>query len=405
MEMLCYKYQKAGNLSFNMLRRGEVYFASVDDLNDANECRSRFIFKGSEELWQRLSYYILQHVCFSSDYFHSDRLESVRPILRLSDPIGTSLKEAAGKRDLGIESLSQIFREALERHFPDGSPDVNRGFVLHLVQIFIEKQLPRALYEEKYIASFSLSATNPTMWGHYADAERGFVVVYSTTDGSIHVHSPAHLFRGQRPSRKLKGVMELGIYKDEHLKLKEVTYGKRPPKVNAFHRLIHKFSYSEMEDYYDVPALIAGDAEEKQEDLIGLIKYSDWRYEKEIRAFLPVLGPVPPDARVLQVGISHIKGVIFGPRMSQRHKARILVCCYLMVKSNDLPTEKGPELQFFQARQTVNRFDFEILPVGILDKDYFGDSLPLKPMNRLDENVADRLRAAAELIAAPSRSE
>lgn len=403
--MFFYKYQKPENLAFNMLRRGEVYFASVDDLNDANECRPRFIFKGSEELWQRLAYYILLHACFSSDYFQPERLEAVRPILRLSDPIGTYLKKATGKRDLDIESLSQMFREALERYFPVGGQDVNRGFVLHLVQVFIEKQLPRDLYEEKYIASFSLNATNPTMWGHYADAERGFVVVYSTTDGSIHVHSPTHLLHGHRPSKKLEGVTELGIYKDEHLELKEVTYGKRPPKVNAFHRLIHKFFYSEMEDHYDVPALIAGDAEEKREDLIGFIKYSDWRYEKEIRAFFPAFGPVPLDARVLQVGLSHIKGVIFGSRMSQEHKARIVVCCYLMVKSNDFPTEKSPELQFFQARQSVNRFDFEILPVGILDKNYFGDHLPLKPMNRLDENVADRIRAAAELIATSSRSE
>ena len=399
MERLFFKYQKAGNLAFNMLRRGEVYFASVDDLNDANECRPIFIFKGSEELWQRLAYFILLHACLSSDSFQPERLEAVRPILRLSDPIGTSLKKAAGKKDLAIESLSQMFRDALERHLPEGSQEVNRGFVLHLVQIFIERQLPRALYEEKYIASFSLNATNPTMWGHYADAERGFVIVYSTTDGSVYVHSPTHLLHGQRSSKKLKGVTELGIYKDERLELKEVTYGKRPPKVNAFHRLIHKFSYSEMEDHYDVPLLIAGDAEEKREDLIGLIKYSDWRYEKEIRAFFPAFQPVPPDARVLQVGLSHIKGVIFGPRMSSEHKARIVVCCHLMVKSNNLPTEKDPELHFFQARQTVDLFDFEILPVGILDKHYFGDSIPLKLMDRLDEDAADRLRASAELIA------
>jgi hypothetical protein len=348
-----------------------------------------------------LAYYILQNACLSSDYFQPERLEAVKPILRLSDPIGTSLKKAAGKRDLAIESLSHMFREALERHLPEGSLEMNRDFVLHLVQIFIERQLQRALYEEKYIASFSLNATNPTMWGHYADAERGFVIVYSTIDGSVYVHSPTHLLHGQRPSKKLKGVTELGIYKDECLELKEVTYGKRPPKVNAFHRLIHKFSYSEMEDHYDVPLLIAGDAEEKREDLIGLIKYSDWRYEKEIRAFFPAFQPVPPDARVLQVGLSHIKGVIFGPRMSREHKARIVVCCHLMLESNNLPTENDPELQFFQARQTVDRFDFEILPVGILDKHYFGDSIPLKLMNRLDEDAADRLRARAELIAKP----
>ena len=76
---------------------------------------------------------------------------------------------------------------------------------------------------------------------------------------------------GYRLSKDFGGATEIGIYKDEHLKLKEVKYGRRPPKVNAFHRLIPKFHYSEMEDHYDVPLNIGADAQEKKEDLVGLV--------------------------------------------------------------------------------------------------------------------------------------
>jgi hypothetical protein len=78
--MLFYKYQKPENLDFSMLRQSEVYFASVGELNDANECRPRFILKGSEELWQRLAQFILKHACFGSDYFQLDKKNDIRQI-------------------------------------------------------------------------------------------------------------------------------------------------------------------------------------------------------------------------------------------------------------------------------------------------------------------------------------
>lgn len=400
--MIFYKYQRSDNLAFSMLRRGEIYFASPSELNDASECRPRFIFKGSEELWQRLAQYILLEACCSSDYFQPDRLDGVKPILNLSERIGTCLKIAAGNRDLGIESLREMFRDALEHHLPSDSPQINCGFYLHLVNIFIKQELPRVIAEDKYIASFSRNATNPTMWGHYADAERGFVIVYETTNDYIQVHSPINLLHGQRPSKNFEEVIEIGIYKDENLELKEVRYGRRPPKVNAFHRLIHKFLYSEMEYHYDVPDLVVGDAEAKEEGLVGLVKYSDWRYEKELRAFFPAIGTILPDARVLQVGLPNMKGVIFGPRMSCENKARTVLCCHLLVESRKQLSETQDEFQFFQARQTVDRFDYQILPVGILDEHYFARHIPLKPMQRLDGGTSERIRAAAASIAASS---
>ena len=402
--MLFYKYQRPDNLAFNMLRKGEIYFASIDELNDASECRSRFCFKGSEELWQRLADYIISHACFSSNYFHPDRLDSLKPILKLSDSIGAFLKKEAGNRDLGLEMLSVLFCNVLERFLPRESQEINPDFVLQLVRTFIENGLPHALEKASYIASFSRNATNATMWGHYADAERGFVIVYESVDGSIHVRSPINVLHGHRPSKNFDRVTEIGIYKDEHLKLREVKYGRRPPKVNAFHRLIPKFHYSEMEEHYDVPLNIGANAEEKKEGLVGLVKYSDWRYEKEIRAFFPNFETILPDARVLQVGLPNLKGVIFGPRMSSENKARIVLCCHLLVESYNQFSEIHKELHFFQARQTVDRFDFEILPVGNLDKHYSTRHLAVKPMKRLDQDAATRVQAAAAAIAASGTS-
>jgi hypothetical protein len=396
--MLFYKYQKAGNLDFSMLRQGEVYFASAGELNDANECRPRFILKGSEELWQRLAQYILEHACFGSDYFQLDKKDEIRQILDLSITIGRLLKKQAKNKDFGIESLGAAFRNALKSCGSEKLSPFLFRITEHLTTSFIQEELPRILLDEKYIASFALNATNPTMWGHYADAERGFVRVFGTDDDKVKVLSHINILRGTRPSKMGDGVTEIGSYKDERLELKRVQYGREIPKVNAFHRLIHRFSYTEEEDHYNVPLNLGGDAEQKKEHLIGLVKYSGWQYEKEVRAFFPAYDLLLPDVRTLRIGMENIKGLVFGPKMSLENRAGAVLSCHLMKQSRSSEIGTEYEFVFFEAQQAVDKFDFVIRPVGILSGQYFGRHLPLKPFPELDKTTIARLDAIAEQI-------
>jgi hypothetical protein len=397
--MLFYKYQKAGNLDFSMLRQGEVYFASAGELNDASECRPRFILKGSEELWQRLTQFILEHACFGSDYFQLDKKDEIHQILNLSVTIGRLLKKQAKNKDFGIESLGSAFRNALKSCGSEKLSPFLLHMTEHLTSNFIQEGLPQILLDEKYIASFALNATNPTMWGHYADAERGFVRVFGSEDGKVKVLSDINILRGTRPSKMgVADVTEIGIYKDEILALERVKYGKEVPKVNAFHRLIHRFSYTEAEDHYDVPLNLGGDAEKKKEHLVGLVKYSGWRYEKEVRAFFPAYDSLLPEVRTLRIGMENIKGLVFGPKMSLENRARAVLGCHLMKHSRASEIGAEYEFAFFEAQQAVDKFDFAIRPVGILSGQYFGRYLPLKPLSELDKTTISRLNAFAGQI-------
>ena len=405
--MYFYKYQKPENLEFNMFRHGEIYFAQITELNDANECRPRFILNGTEQLWIRLAQYILAEVCFSSDYsdyYNRATEDEIRQLLELSISVGKQLKKQVKNRDIGIENLGKLFTDSLKPLLELNFSTLQSKLILVLSREFIDRKLPGIMEEPKYITSFSKSATNPTMWGHYAKAERGFVIVYSTEDGAINVRSPIDILFGSRPlESKFGTISEIGFYDDERLELQSVKYGKKPPKVNAFHRLIPKFYYSEIESHYDVPALLEGDAKEKQEDQIGLVKYSDWRYEQEVRAFFPNYGELcTPDIRVLQISIKNIKGLIFGPSMTDDDKKRAILCCYLMRKSlahlcvgeDDTP----PEFVFFQAIQVLDRFDFEIQPVGVLENHYSGQHPPIRLVQNLDGVTVERLRGIREEI-------
>lgn len=399
--MRFYKYQKPGNLEFGMLRRAEVFFASHAELNDAHECRPRFVLRGTLELWSRLAHLILLETCLRPEYGSPPTGERIQELLSLVDPLGRLLKRRVGRRDVGIEHLNVLFSAALREILSDSVIDeVERCLLLSLSKVVIDRTIPAFLHEPAYIASFSRNSCNPTMWGHYAGAERGFAIVYESSDGKLGIQSPIPIIHGVRPAREGSlACGEIGIYRDDRLELVPVSYRTRPPKANAFHRLIPKFSYSEMEDHYDVPLLLRGDAQEKQERLVGLIKYSDWRYEKEVRAFLPAYGELPPDARVLRVSPEDVAGLIFGPRMSDRDKVRAIACCHVMRKALDRDSAHAlPGFAFLQAMQSLDRFALDVHPVGILDGMLHDCLLPLKKEAELDAPAKEHLHRLCRAV-------
>ena len=67
---------------------------------------------------------------------------------------------------------------------------------------------------------------------------------------------------------------------------------------------------------------------------------------------------------------------------------------HLCVGEDDTPHE----FVFFQAIQILDRFDFEIQPVGILENHYSGYQLPIRLVQKLDEVTVERLRGISEEI-------
>jgi hypothetical protein len=129
------------------------------------------------------------------------------------------------------------------------------------------------------------------------------------------------------------------------------------------------------------------------------VKYSGWRYEKEVRAFFPAYDLLLPDVRTLKVGMENIKGLVFGPKMTLENRARAVLSCHLMKQSRSSEIGADYEFAFFEAQQAVDKFDFAIRPVGILHGNYYGRHLPLKPIRELDETTIKKLNTTADLMA------
>ena len=325
---------------------------------------------------------LLDACCFSSvaSDLHSSSLRE------LAGPLGRALRARAGVRDLDFEALKSLIQEAL--------PPLLAGIDLKIASAAFMGLVDRAyrlarqhLNEPMYIASLSRNPRDPTMWGHYGNAERGFCIVLHVPEQRLRIQSPIKVFPGCRPSSK-SGINELGIYSSAEVELQPVLYRSAPLRFNAFQRLIPHFSYSEEEDHYDVPLLLPGDAPARKEDRLGLVKATTWKYEQEVRAIMPSEGELTPEARCVRYEWSHAAGLIFGPKMSQKDKERAVVCCHMLQEARRGKELRSGPFVFLEAQQRIDSFQMALVAVGVLDGFYSPPRmLPLRLLSQGDETT------------------
>lgn len=266
-----------------MLKRGEVYFASASELNDRHECRARYLFNAPKDVWVRFVDYVLCKVCSEYPLYRS--IQDAYKLIKLAEPIFEAGRSRIKKRNLTIYDAVLLFKYGFDNALGEEfSPD-ERKKIKQCTEHYLLALSENELLENKHICSFSKNAINPTMWGHYGAAETGFVIIYESSDGFVDVESSLSNLSGYR--EKEEGWTEIGSYANERLLLQDVNYSNRPCKVNAFEKLIHKFRYSEREDHYDVPESLLGVIDRMEENKVGLVKYTDWKYEKEVRLLFP----------------------------------------------------------------------------------------------------------------------
>lgn len=403
--MYFYKYRNPGNLEFNMLRHGELFFASVSELNDPHECAPNYVFSGSAELWRRFVDLVLSRVCFSKTLYNITSDETRREIIKLAEPMSSQLKSEVGRRDVRPPEVKEILIDKLEDGLREiDCTDIAHHLIRH-VESFFKEILPTLLSEATYIASFCESITSQAVWANYADSERGFALVLNTDNRSIDVSSELRVFYGTRPSDQ-EGLKEIGVYSDSSIPLKEVVYRKEPAKINAFHRLISNFRYTEKEYHYDVPLLIPSEANDKEEDLFGLVKDSGWRYEQEIRALFSPPSTLSPDSRVTRIDRDQISGVVLGPSMSSKDKRRVITCCRSLLddqfSKSDKPVIPPEDFGLFRATQTEGQYELSVKPFGLISRDFSSGMLipgsghlPYVGLDDMDHEHQKRLESIA----------
>jgi len=318
--------------------------------------------------------------------------------MRLANPLGIALVRRTGRRDTDFDKLGPLVRGELPAIAHEFRLDLPMPVLLDLTER-ASIGLGRRINEPKYVASFSLTPRDPTMWGHYGGAERGFCLIFRLADGKLKIQSPYKAFNDLRPT-ETPGLHEWGIYADAEVQMLPVTYRSAPLRFNAFHRLIPHFVYSEEEDHYDVPLLLPGGAPRRREDAFGLVKATTWKYEQEVRAFLPAFGKIVPEARCLQYSWSQLAGVVFGPKISNEDRERLIVASYLLQQGRGQIQPRTSPFVFLAAQQRSDSFQMAVEAVGVLDGFYAPELLPIKTIDPTNRSAA---ASVEEILSAVQR--
>lgn len=389
--MYCFKYCSPGDRQFGMLSRGEVFFASADELNDGSECRPHYVLKGSQDLWYRLCENILVESWLQMTPDGQPPGPLPAELVALTQPLSCAITKSVGRQDLDYDRFWPLLLEKLGELVKGQNLGVSVAGLKNSLRR-VRVRMRELLHEHVYLASFSRNPRDPTMWGHYGGAERGFCIVLRAPEKMLRLESPAKLLHGTRPSPRHPGVLEIGIYNDADVALEPVTYQAAPPRVNAFHRLVYHFPYSEAEHDYDVPLHLAGKVPDRQERLLGLVKAPTWRYEQEVRAFLPNHNDLTPEARCFRLSWRHVQGVIFGPKMSNAHRERTIIACHLLRAGRENSDAREDPFVFLEAQQQRNTFQMFLVPIGVLQGHYGAHLMPFLALEKADKTTTEAVR-------------
>ncbi|MGK3191677.1 DUF2971 domain-containing protein [Enterobacter soli] len=374
--MYFYKYLKADILSISMLRHGEVFFASPHELNDIHECKPQFIFNANAEVWSKFIDDILAQICFKLNFKQQSELP--KKIFSLKGDLLLSLLKKRKKKSVNYNTLLIELTDAFGTHALEKLDFLDAWNAIRALNSYLQNDLDSKLNNSYYMTSFSKSATNLTMWGHYGNAEKGFAIIYESEDGSVNIESDIDKFPCLTKTAEHSYL--IGISKRSTTQLIEVVYKNKPVRANGFTGIIPKFHYTEQESDNDYPETLLASIPRYNEDEIGRIKFTDWKYEKELRLHLPVYEKLDAPFRSVRICSQHIKGVILGSRISLSDKNNILAALYYLRKSQDMQKD----IFVFQANNAHGQYKINVNTLGKISDLQF-DKIPfLEKINKHD---------------------
>lgn len=383
---MIFKFHSPTPLSITMLRRGELFFATNEELNDANELHANYVFNGHRKSWNRLIQLIF--IASLEKAHEGGILKADLPILKpLVNEAAARAYAKFKRRDAKLDEIGALLSDYLS--IAKKTRDI-AGEILRGIEEVIGLKIPSQLRPAAAIASFTKSAINPVIWGHYAAAGRGFCAIYALKDGSIKVRtlSDNNITSVFVDIKSKKPVIEYERVFD--VKIEEVIYRNAPPKINGFHILSYLLSIDPENDSLDDDVLHFRGINNKDFKKSKHVKYSAWKYENEVRGILPYTSFRDGEAatRIVEVNPRNIIGIILGPNINRKDMQSCLRA--LEVLRSYKPKQKGfgsRVLAVLKAERQSHSLKLHVTPfAGLTSKNqmrkYRDSSHQLKPAHR-----------------------
>jgi hypothetical protein len=297
------------------------------------------------------------------------------PISVLLDSILFMLKlaeEAKTEKELDSAFLSSEVIDNNERFkqqynnrtiFTDILGKNNQLVIFDFPKVYVE-QLERLLWSKWYTACFMKRYRNSSVWGHYGDSHKGTCLIFEAveTDNS-------HSLELNR--RTGSGSITIPFY--------EVSYANKPGEIDFF-RTICRLPVAALKELWytdqngnvsECASHIGPDGDEDTwrksywENFFRdiTIKTRDWEYEQEYRLILgDSLGEFDEaDDRKLTYDFHSLKGIIFGIKISDEDKRKIIE---IIEKKCD--EYNRTDFKFFQADYSSENGDIRKYPIQLL---------------------------------------
>lgn len=327
--MFLFKYYRPDFFFEKAIRYNEFYFSARAQLNDPNDLNVEYRFDNKLKLWDVL----LHSQC---DKSHAD----LNDLLNLNDINihrglnrifrGARIKNGLESLDILFDSHADEMREIIKKGMLPiakinpviygNNPDPEQ-FLVTLCENSIKERLYRKIVPGVYSVSFSSKALDRMMWAHYAGGFSGCVVIYEAED---FVREDSSYI-----SMQLKD--NISSAHSFNFPVKPIIYSNQAKEVSL------------LDPSTNVAKLF-------------LTKNRFWKYESEYRMFIPEANAGIGNERNFQGRVNRnighifhhdtriIKGVIFGPRMSDFDKEKI----WRHIKSN-MENSSSQICYFFEA--------------------------------------------------------
>ena len=304
-------------------------------------------------------YMVSKSILASTNYF-----EAIRKLETNNDDIAKISNSIAYKL--------MIWERLMHKYnVRNGSPLISERNLQILLSDFTNiyvEQLEKLLWPKWYVACFTKSYHNSSMWANYADGHKGVCLVFESSDAATGSSMGLKRITNRSLEPESHGKED---WSDVSMEFREVAYTNKLEHIDFFRNIgrlpapaVMKLWYTdEFANVSNCATHMASDNDQARwrntywdnfERYITT-KSTDWAYERESRLTLHALleGSLDPQQRSFAYKFESLKGIIFGLRTSDEDKLKIIDVVQKKCREN-----KRSYFKLFQSYYSPEHGDF-----------------------------------------------
>lgn len=329
-------------LSFHL---SSVYLLATKVIQDVYYNHGLLNKKLDENIFSEISTSIVNSTIFEALNGISKSAESLDAVVHISNTMNEQASLIA--RINGMSTKSTPTRDMLLYNF---------------VETYL-RQLEGLLYPDWYVACFSKSHANPSMWAHYAEGHTGICLKFKVDKDHEKYSLP--LLRGRAKV---------------NYELRDIKYERSYPKIDFFRSIgrlpaskLKQFWYSNEKGEISQCAPDVLDREKEWQydhwnnfHVTASVKLVDWEHEEETRLIIvDTLSQLDnPKARKLQYPFDALEGLIFGLNTRFEDKLAVLKVIEQKCKKHDRRDFKFYQSYYSSKTGKIEAYEMNMLNFG-----------------------------------------